>query len=92
MKNSSCRDSGACQDKHELGHHNLRCLPVLPASRQGLRSMAPCQRASRASSDAHRYVGAMRRARFDAGSVTYVASALLTYEGGPAELQQVRRV
>ncbi len=43
-------------------------------------------------SDAHRYVAAMRRARFDAASVTYVASALLTYEGGPAELQQVRRV
>ena len=31
----------------------------------------------------------MRRAKFTAESVTYVASALLTYEGGPAELQQV---
>ena len=31
----------------------------------------------------------MRHAKFGAGSVVYVASALLTYEGGPAELQQV---
>lgn len=37
-----------------------------------------------------RYIAAMRRAKFSAGSVTYVASALLTYEGGPAELQQVQ--
>jgi len=45
---------------------------------------------TRVSHASCRYIAAMRRAKFSATSVTYVASALLTYEGGPAELQQVR--
>ncbi len=36
-----------------------------------------------------RYRGAMRTARFDGNTPLYVASALLTYQGGPEQLQKV---
>ena len=38
-----------------------------------------------------RYRAAMRRAQFDARTPLYVASALLTYEGGVEDLKTARR-
>lgn len=37
-----------------------------------------------------RYRAAMREAGFSGNTVLYIASALLTYKGGPAELKQVQ--